>query len=241
MATIVQAPGAIFTLAAPTPAPTVVFSGTGGSLGNGNYSYKITFVTANGETLPSTNSTPASPGTATGSAALSAIPTGNAYVTARKIYRTAVGGGTWLLLATLNDNTTTTYADTAADGSLGAAAPTVSTSDPPTYIRTATGATVNVTQLTSLATAVTTTARAGAITLFSTVGAGATATFTLNNANIIATSNVIAWSNMLSATGVTPVSVNVSAIGTGSCTIACVNNDGANATKAAPVIYYLVL
>jgi hypothetical protein len=56
--------------------------------------------------------------------ALSAIPTGPAGVTGRKVYRTGAGGSTFKLLATLSNNTTTTYDDSTADGSLGATAPT---------------------------------------------------------------------------------------------------------------------
>jgi hypothetical protein len=48
-------------------------------------------------------------------------------VTSRKLYRTAAGGSTYLLAATIADNSTTTYTDSLVDGSLGAAAPTVLT------------------------------------------------------------------------------------------------------------------
>jgi len=59
---------------------------------------------------------------------LSGIPTGpSSLVTARKIYRTKAGVGVFQYLATLNDNTTTTYTDTTPDASLGANAPTVNT------------------------------------------------------------------------------------------------------------------
>jgi hypothetical protein len=60
---------------------------------------------------------------------LTAIPLGNSLVTARKLYRTPAntGGGTLKLVATLADNTTTTFTDTVPDASLGAAALTVST------------------------------------------------------------------------------------------------------------------
>lgn len=58
---------------------------------------------------------------------LSGIPTGAYAVTARKLYRTTAGGSTLLLLATIADNTTTTYADSTADGSLGAAVPATNT------------------------------------------------------------------------------------------------------------------
>ncbi len=44
-------------------------------------------------------------------------------VTARKVYRTQGGGSTWTLLTTVADNTTTSFTDTTADGSLGADVP----------------------------------------------------------------------------------------------------------------------
>jgi hypothetical protein len=56
--------------------------------------------------------------------ALTAIATGPSPTTARKLYRTVVNGTLLKLLTTLADNTTTTYTDATADGSLGAAAPT---------------------------------------------------------------------------------------------------------------------
>jgi hypothetical protein len=59
---------------------------------------------------------------------LSAIPVGAAAVTARKVYRTKAGVTPLQLLATLVDNVTTTYLDTLADASLGAAAPVSDTS-----------------------------------------------------------------------------------------------------------------
>jgi hypothetical protein len=59
---------------------------------------------------------------------LSAIATGPTGTTSRKVYRTAVGASQLKLLTTLGDNTTTTYADSTADASLGANAPTSDTS-----------------------------------------------------------------------------------------------------------------
>lgn len=46
------------------------------------------------------------------------IPTGPTGTTARKLYRTKNGGTTYYLLTTISDNTTTSYTDTMADGSL---------------------------------------------------------------------------------------------------------------------------
>ena len=60
--------------------------------------------------------------------ALSSISTGGAGVTARKIYRTAANAAQLRYLATLGDNTTTTYSDAAADATLGANVPTTDTS-----------------------------------------------------------------------------------------------------------------
>jgi hypothetical protein len=60
---------------------------------------------------------------------ISAIPIGPSLVTARRIYRSAASVLTPLrLLATLADNTTTTFLDTLADATLGANAPTGDTS-----------------------------------------------------------------------------------------------------------------
>jgi hypothetical protein len=52
---------------------------------------------------------------------LTTIPTGPVGTTARKLYRTPVGGGVQKLLATIANNTATTYTDTTADSALGAA------------------------------------------------------------------------------------------------------------------------
>jgi hypothetical protein len=59
---------------------------------------------------------------------LSSIAAGPTGTTSRKIYRTAVNGTQPKLLATLADNTTTTYTDSTPDASLGANAPTSDTS-----------------------------------------------------------------------------------------------------------------
>jgi hypothetical protein len=56
------------------------------------------------------------------------IAVGATGTTSRKVYRTAVGASQLKLLTTLADNTTTTFADATADGSLGANAPTSDTS-----------------------------------------------------------------------------------------------------------------
>ena len=93
-----------------------------GLLSNGVYKYRVTFVNATGETQGGT----ANAGTTVadyatdGQIALSAIPTGAAGTTARKIYRTVANGVTYQLLTTISDNSTTIYTDNTADASLGA-------------------------------------------------------------------------------------------------------------------------
>jgi hypothetical protein len=101
---------------APTTAPIVPASGSsGGAIPDGTYFYTITYVyygdeesdaglTSTAVTISSTNQT----------VALSNIPTGGIGVTARNIYRG--NNGSFLLVGTLNDNTTTTFTDTVAAG-----------------------------------------------------------------------------------------------------------------------------
>lgn len=59
---------------------------------------------------------------------LTSIPTGPTGTTGRKVYRTAAGASTLKLLTTIANNTSTTYTDSTADGSLGATAPSTNTS-----------------------------------------------------------------------------------------------------------------
>jgi len=66
---------------------------------------------------------------------LTAIPvSSNLNVKQRNIYRTVGGGSSYLLLVSIADNSTTTYVDIIADGSLGAAAPTVNTAGSRLYV-----------------------------------------------------------------------------------------------------------
>ncbi len=65
---------------------------------------------------------------------LSNIPTGPVGTTNRKIYRVEGGGSDLKLLATIADNTTTTYVDDIADGSLGAAYPAVTDDMPKGFL-----------------------------------------------------------------------------------------------------------
>jgi hypothetical protein len=89
---------------------------------NGLYYYRITLVTATGET---SGGVVASITVTNKKVALSNIPTGTEKCIARKIYRSVGGGAVYdcRLVATISDNTTTTYLDNIADGSLGAQVP----------------------------------------------------------------------------------------------------------------------
>lgn len=118
----------------PAPGVITVALGTGaGNVNNGAHRYLATFVTADGETQGGTVSAAVTVVdlAVNGQVALSGIPLGGALVTARKLYRTAAGGSTYLFLATLADNTTTVYTDNIADASLGAGVPTVNTTADP--------------------------------------------------------------------------------------------------------------
>lgn len=119
------APG-IITAALASPA-------AAGNVDNGAHRYLCTFTTADGETQAGTVSAAVTVAdkAVNGKVALTAIPTGGALVTSRKLYRTAAAGSTYLLLATLADNTTTTYTDNVADASLGAGAPSTNTTADP--------------------------------------------------------------------------------------------------------------
>jgi len=117
------------------PAPgaiTVALAGLGaGNVDSGAHRYLATFVTADGETQAGSASAAVTTTGGDGQVSLSGIPIGGALVTARKLYRTAAGGSTYLLLTTLANNTATTYADNIADASLGAGAPSVNTTSDP--------------------------------------------------------------------------------------------------------------
>lgn len=117
----------------PTATHTVATAPTGTVL-TGGYQYRVTQV--NSQSVQSdmgpVNTTIT---VAAQNVRLTAIPVApQSYgVSARRIYRTAAGGATFKLLATLSDNTTTTYDDGVADASLGVTGPT-DNGVPPNYI-----------------------------------------------------------------------------------------------------------
>jgi uncharacterized phiE125 gp8 family phage protein len=119
----------------PPLAPTAALASPAapGNVNNGDHRYLVVFVTAVGKTQGGTPTAAVTVAdkTVNGQVALAGIPTGGSAVLSREIYRTAAGGSTYLLLATLADNTTTTYIDNVADASLGAGAPQVNTTDDP--------------------------------------------------------------------------------------------------------------
>lgn len=91
----------------------------------GDYRYKMTWVNS------SLVESDVGPATTTFTAAgatlrVSSLPTApQSYgVSTRKLYRTVAGGTTFMVLTTLNDNSTTSYDDNNADSTLGAIAPT---------------------------------------------------------------------------------------------------------------------
>ena len=104
-----------------------------GNVDNGAHRYLVTYVTADGETQAGVASatTTVADKTVNGQIALTGIPLGGASVTARKLYRTLAGGTTYALLATIANNTATTYTDNIADASLGVGAPTTNTTGDP--------------------------------------------------------------------------------------------------------------
>jgi uncharacterized phiE125 gp8 family phage protein len=119
----------------PAPvAPLVALASAGaGNVDEGVHRYRVTFVTADGETeggVPSSAVT-ISDQTTNGQVAVTMIPLGGPHVLARKLYRTLANGAEYFLLATLDDNATTTYSDDAPDVALGVGCPTLNTTGDP--------------------------------------------------------------------------------------------------------------
>lgn len=118
-------------------APQVALAGDGaGNLSNGMYRYRLTFVTADGETEGGqiSDAVTIADNSVNGKVSVTSLPTGGAGVSARKIYRTLVDGSEYFLLATIADNSTTSYSDNIADGSLTSACPVTNTTEDPDLI-----------------------------------------------------------------------------------------------------------
>lgn len=102
-----------------------------GNVNAGKHSWKVTFVSAAGESVPGPVSNHPVYDRAY-EVALSSIPVGPAGTTARKIYRTAAGdSGPYKLVATISNNVQTDYMDNLADSGLGASPPSSGGPAPP--------------------------------------------------------------------------------------------------------------
>lgn len=97
-----------------------LIEGSGSGL-SGIYSYKVSFVDPNGESLcgPSSGSITVS----NKNIIIGGIPLGIAGTTQRKIYRTTSSGSIYKLVSTISDNTTGSYNDSLPDGNLGVIEP----------------------------------------------------------------------------------------------------------------------
>jgi len=114
---------------------TGALAGAAGNVDNGTHSYKVTFVTADGESSAGVKSNVVTVANKAvdGQVSLTSIPVGPSGTTSRKVYRTVAGDtGDYLLLTTIANNTTTTYTDNTADSGLGAASPSTSLAFLPT-------------------------------------------------------------------------------------------------------------
>jgi len=101
-------------------APTLALVAGAGNVDTGQHYYKITYVTALGET-GAPNATAITTNTTTNGQVTVTLPVATDYrVTGRKIYRTKAGEHVSLdyLLATISNNTDTSYTDNTADASL---------------------------------------------------------------------------------------------------------------------------
>lgn len=108
---------------APATAPVATSSATGAL--SGAYRYKVTYVNSalvEGDVSSASVTLTVALGTVTLSD-ISVAPVSFG-VNTRNLYRTTASGTTFLRLATLSNNTATTYVDTVSDASLGVAAPT---------------------------------------------------------------------------------------------------------------------
>lgn len=106
---------------------------TGSDSFGGDYNYKISYVVNNAQEGNASAAIAVDDTGATyASIELADIPTGEADTVSRKIYRTNDGGEVYYYLATISDNTTTTYSDTTVDASLGTATAPSDKGAPPT-------------------------------------------------------------------------------------------------------------
>src|SRR5207253_1959163 len=104
---------------------------------NGTYFYEMTYEVGSAEFRLGTKSNTIS---VSNSQVKLALPFGYAGVTKRKLYRTIAGGAVPLFVAEIADDTTSTYTDNTADGSLGAGIIAINNECPkPYFIETSFG------------------------------------------------------------------------------------------------------
>jgi hypothetical protein len=103
--------------------PALVLDSTAAQVTAGTHVYGVSFVTAVGESQVSPISGPVTADATHTKVAVNNIPIGPTGVTSRKLYRSTAGTTTLKVLATIANNTATTYTDIIPDASLGAAPP----------------------------------------------------------------------------------------------------------------------
>jgi hypothetical protein len=110
---------------------TAALAGSGaGNLSNGTYRYKITFYddTKESDAGAPSQALVVADNSTDGQASLTNIPLDTTLTaTKRRVYRTEVDLNVFKLVGEIADNTTTTFTDNVADGSLGAEAPSTNT------------------------------------------------------------------------------------------------------------------
>ncbi len=89
-----------------------------GNVDAGDHKYAVTVYDQSGETNKGTDSSVVTVPAGGASVNVINIPVGQVGTVGRKLYRTKAGGSIFYLVATIEDNTTTTYADTIADADL---------------------------------------------------------------------------------------------------------------------------
>jgi hypothetical protein len=138
-----------FTLSIDTAVPStlsVALAGAGaGNVNNGTHDYVVVFYNAFGRsTISSPASVTITNNTANGQVSITNIPVSSrADVIGRKIYRTTVagsysGGGRYYLLATITNNTATTYIDNIADATINTNTNDVIMADSPALMSSST-------------------------------------------------------------------------------------------------------
>ena len=105
------------------PSVALISPAAAGNIEDGTHGYAICNINAAGTSIISDTAYVTVADKTTNGKVVVTFEAGPSGTTSRKIYRTEAGGTDLKLLATISDNTTLTYTDNIADGSLGAAAP----------------------------------------------------------------------------------------------------------------------